>query len=476
MSARFMDFTHEDKIRFDPLLLAASTDMLHAQFSPKEFERFLAYVFFCAGFAVEYVASDHVPYGPGVDLNLYANTAEQKPFARVEARRYTPEGSGIGVNDVFRFAGVLQYAGDVPGYLITTAHFAANAQHVIKRPGMKDVRLIDGGDLLRYMRYLYGSRVADGHGFHRTLTPILPDWLFSGYAQEARTSARILVVANNKGGVGKTTSALNVGFALAALNNRVLLVDMDGQANLTSTLPPLLPKGVHLSKDAPQPFHERYITEYFAQNPAPLQELIQPTRFELISLLAANDELSRIEPGGSARPEEELAFARNLRNPTLRSPALASKADAGSDFDWIVVDTPPAQSHFARLALTAADYVLIPLKADSFSVAGIDRALWTTDTMRALTGAPQARGLLLAQWRSIASMKAADAKLQIQAPVKGYPLLDAVIPYDDHIEQAHIALINGGLKNVFGWRSSNAATAYKNATNEILQKMGVSKP
>ncbi|HEX8733096.1 MAG TPA: AAA family ATPase [Ktedonobacterales bacterium] len=476
MPTQFMQFTHADKTRFEPHLLAPSTDVIHAELSPKEFERFLAYVFFCAGFAVEYVASDHVPYGPGVDLNLYANTSEETPFARIEARRYAPEGSGIGVNDVFKFAGVLKYAGDVPGYLITTAHFAANAQYVIQRPGMKDVRLIDGGDLLRYMRYLHGSRVTDGHGFHRTLNPILPDWLFSGFAQEPRTSARILVVANNKGGVGKTTSALNVGFALAALGKRILLVDMDGQANLTSTLPPPLLKGVHLSKDAPQPLHERFITEHFAQNPAPLQELIQPTRFEPISLLAANDELNRIDPGGSARPDAELAFARSLRHPALHGPTTAGVNSTSSSFDWIVVDTPPAQSHFARIAIAAADYVLIPLKADSFSVAGIDNALRTTDTMRALTGAPQARGLLRAQWRSTTSMKAADAKLQIQAPVKGYPLLDAVIPYDDHIEQAHIALINGGLKNVFGWRSSNAATEYRNATNEILQKMGVSKP
>ncbi len=474
MAVEFMEFTHEDKARFEPFFLTPSIEQLHSQLTPTEFERFLGYMFYCAGFAVEHVASVHVPYGPGVDLNLYSNASKHKPFARVEARRYDPEGSGIGVNDVFKFAGVLQYAGEVPGYLITTAHFAANAQHVIKRPGMKDVHLIDGDALLRYLVYLYGSRANDGHGFHRTLTPILPDWLFSGLALEPRTQAHILAVANNKGGVGKTTSALNVGFALAALGKRVLLVDLDGQANLTSVLPPPMPlllKGAHHPKDVPLPIHQRTITEHFTDAKTPLQTLVQPTRFEQVWLLPSDAELHRIEPGGSARPDDELAFARCLRAPYLGVPS-AAEGDAHVPFDWIVVDTPPAQSHFARLALAAADYVLVPLKADSFSVAGINHALQTTNTMRALTGAPQARGLLLTQWRTVKSMKLIEAKLQLQAPIMGYPMLDTVVPYDDHIEQAHIVLIGGGAKNLFGWRTTDAALAYKSVTNEILQKVG----
>ncbi|HEU5343644.1 MAG TPA: AAA family ATPase [Ktedonobacterales bacterium] len=474
MSIAFMEFTHDDKIRFEPFFLTPSSDALHAQLSPTEFERFLGYVFFCAGFAVEHVASVHVPYGPGVDLNLYENSSSQQPFARVEARRYDPEGSGINVNDVFKFAGVLQYAGEVPGYLITTSHFAANAQHVIKRPGMKDVHLIDGDELLRYLLYLYGSRVADGQGFRRTLTPILPDWLFNDLAHEQRTSAHILAVANNKGGVGKTTSALNVGFALAALGKRVLLVDMDGQSNLTSVLPPRLPKGASLPPGAPQPSHQRVITEHFSPAKSQLQPLVQSTRFDSIWLLAADEELARIDPGGSAKPDAELAFARALRDPHLGIPSsgISDLQERPTAFDWIVVDTPPALSHFARLALAAADYVLVPLKADSFSVAGINRALRTSSTMHALTDAPQGRGLLLTQWRAVKSMKDIEAKLNIQAPVSGYPMLDVVIPYDDHIEQAHISLINGGVKTLFGWRTTVAASAYKKATDDIVKKVG----
>lgn len=471
MAIDFMEFTHEDKARFEPYFLTPSIEALHAQLTPTDFERFLGYMFFCGGFEVEHVASVKVPYGPGVDLNLYASTSADKPFARVEARRYSPEGSGIGVNDVFRFAGVLISAGQEPGYMITTAHFAANAQHVIKRPGLKDVHLIDGNDLLRYLVYLYGSRVNDGRGFHRTVTPILPDWLFNDLAQERRSKAHILAVANNKGGVGKTTSALNVGFALAALGKNVLLVDMDGQANLTSVLPPPLPTGMRVPKDAPQPGHKRVITEHFSLAKTALQPLIQPTRFDDIWILPADSELHRIEPGGSARPDDELAFARQLRSPELGIPAMQPNGPLHA-FDWIVIDTPPAQSHFARVALAAADYVLVPLKADSFSVAGINHALQTTNTMRALTGAPQSRGLLLTQWRAVRSMKDIEAKLNVDAPLLGYPMLDTVVPYDDHIEQAHISLISGGAKTLFGWRTTGAALAYKNVTSEIVRKVG----
>lgn len=475
MTVEFMEFTLDDKTRFEPFFKEPSIPSIYGQLSPTDFERFLGYMFFSAGFNVENVSEKHIPRGPGVDLNLYQGNNTRHPFARIEARRYDPAGQGISLDDVLAFAGVLAYAGEVPGYLITTSRFAANAHHVIRRPGMRDVHLIDGDTLRRYITYIYGSRVTDGRGFHRTAEPILPDWLFSGIARETRTSARIITVANNKGGVGKSTTALNVGFALAALGNQVLLVDMDGQANLTSDLPPGDPVSMR-QRNRPRPtqatdssaIHARFITEYFSLASTGLSELVQPTRFDTIWLLPANEELHRIDPGGSARPTAELRFARDLRSPQL---GIQNGTDT-KPFDFIVVDTPPAQSHFTRLALAAADFVLIPLKADSFSVAGINYALRTTQTIQALTGMPQKRGLVLTQWRSVRSMRDIQAKLAIDAPAKGYPMFESMVPYDDHIEQAHISLIGGGARTLFGWRTSIAAQAYKQVTDELLRKVG----
>lgn len=485
MAIEFMEFTHEDKSRFEPFFQAPSIDKLHADLSPTDFERFLGYMFFSAGFNVENVSLRRMPRGPGVDLNVYQPANPRKVFARIEARRYDPEGSGITLEDVLRFAGTLVAAGAVPGYLITTASFPSNARQVAGRAGMQNVHLVDGATLLRYLTYVYGSRVNNGQGFHRTLQPILPGWLFNSLSKSTRTPAHIITVANNKGGVGKSTTALNVGFALSSMGKRILLVDLDGQANLTSALPPREPIDPHARRPrrqtqpprAPQ-LHERTITEHFSLEHTPLPQLVQSTRFDNIWVLPADEELSRIEPGGSAQPDAELLFAHQLRDPQLCVPTVpsdavsADPAPPAQPFDFIVVDTPPAQSHFSRIALAAADFALVPLRADSFSVAGINRALTATRTMQALTGSPMGKGLLLTQWREVRSMRDIQAKLNVDTALLGYPMFDALVPYDDHIEQAHISLISGGLRNVFGWRASSAATAYRKVTEELMRRVG----
>jgi chromosome partitioning protein len=200
--------------------------------------------------------------------------------------------------------------------------------------------------------------------------------------------------------------------------------------------------------------------------------LIQPTRFDNIWVLPTDEELSRIDPGGSAQPDAELTFARNLRDPNLTFSSSASETPHPAiAFDFIVIDTPPAQSHFARLALAAADFTIAPLKADTFSVAGINRALRTANTMQALTGAPMGRSLLLTQWKDTRTMRDVKATLDVQSALLAYPLFDTIVPYDDHIEQAHISLVGGGVRNVFGWRTSAAGAAYRKVTEELLKKV-----
>ncbi len=82
------------------------------------------------------------------------------------------------------------------------------------------------------------------------------------------------------------------------------------------------------------------------------------------------------------------------------------------------------------------------------------------------------RALVLTQWREVRSMRDIRAALDVQSTLLGYPMFETVVPYDDHIEQAHISLVSGGLRNVFGWRTSGAASAYRKVTDELVRKVG----
>ncbi len=278
----------------------------------------------------------------------------------------------------------------------------------------------------------------------------------------------MLAVANNKGGVAKTTSVLNLGMALAQRGERVLLVDMDGQASLSSALP--LPDArPKPPKNAPVPVREQFISQYFTGQIQRLSDLVQPTRFTNVFVMPASDELHRLDTGGGARTAAELAFVQDIHSADL-TPAVAGGGLV--PFDWILLDTPPAQSFFTRLALAAAHYVLIPIHIEAFGTYGINRVLATADTMRALTGqGVHVVGCLPTRWKETRGSKAAMAKLKSDLPLQHTRLFHQDIPYHDGIEQAHQTTIGGGIKNLFGFANNVAAVAYNAALDEFIQEV-----
>src|SRR5262249_27814441 len=147
---------------------------------------------------------------------------------------------------------------------------------------------------LRYITYVGGSRLGGTYAGASTAPaePLEPEWLTKADAVVARTArpprhACILTIANGKGGVAKTTTALNLAFALANDGKqRVLLVDMDGQASTTATLLGFAP-----------PPDVQYLSDYFRSR-ASLAAMVRDTQFPGLFLVPGTLELQQLDSGG----------------------------------------------------------------------------------------------------------------------------------------------------------------------------------
>ena len=171
--------------------------------------------------------------------------------------------------------------------------------------------------------------------------------------------ARILAVANQKGGVGKTTTAINLGTALALADQRVLLVDVDPQANLSS--------GVGLKG---QSAAGGTIYQALTGDPPDPRAFVLHTRVDRLSLVPADRNLTGAEIELVSLPDREQRLRGVLDR--LRD-----------DFDYILIDTPPSLGLLTLNALVAADGVVIPLNCEYFALEGLADLVATLRRVRA---------------------------------------------------------------------------------------------
>jgi chromosome partitioning protein len=182
---------------------------------------------------------------------------------------------------------------------------------------------------------------------------------------------KILAIANQKGGVGKTTTAINLGAGLGALERRVLLVDCDPQGNAT--------RGLGIRASAPHLYHA-------LSGDVPLERAILASGFPNLDLVPSQRDLVGVE----VEFVGEAGWEMKLKS------ALAGVADR---YDTVLVDCPPSLGHLTVNALAAADSVLVPLQCEYFALEGMSELLETIDRIqRHLNTGLTVSGILLTMY------------------------------------------------------------------------------
>lgn len=170
---------------------------------------------------------------------------------------------------------------------------------------------------------------------------------------------RIIAIANQKGGVGKTTTAINLAAALAEMGKRILLVDLDPQGNASTGL------GVEAAE-------RRFSTYDLLLDEAPLGAVIQPTIIQGVWICPATTDLSSADM--ELVSTEKRSF---LLHDALRQTDIDSYA-----FDYVLIDCPPSLSLLTVNAMVAAQSVLVPLQAEFFALEGLSQLMLTIREVR----------------------------------------------------------------------------------------------
>lgn len=258
---------------------------------------------------------------------------------------------------------------------------------------------------------------------------------------DARPHPRIIAIANQKGGVGKTTTAINLGTALAAARKRVLVLDIDPQGNASTGL------GIDVADRVPGAYE-------MIMGEATLGGATRPTMVPGLSIVPSVVDLSGAEV--------ELA-AMTRREYQLRA-ALAERV---GDYDYLLIDCPPALGLLTVNALVAADALMIPLQCEFFALEGLSLLLRTVQRVRQhLNPTLEMLGVVLTMYdkrNNLSAQVAADVRAFL-----GDKVYETVIPRNVRVSEAP----SHGRPVLLYDMKCAGAQAYIHLASEVLRREG----
>ena len=246
---------------------------------------------------------------------------------------------------------------------------------------------------------------------------------------------RVYSFANQKGGVGKTTTAINLAACLAEAGQRALVVDLDPQANATSGL------GMRANGTS----------TYDLLDGAPLAELAKPTRWENLFLVPSRPELAGAAVELSRRDDGDRYLAESLT--------------AVEDFDFVLLDCPPSLGPLTVNALAASDRVVVPVQAEYYALEGLAQLIHSIDLVKArLNPRLGIAGVLLTMVDGRTRL-AADVEQEVRRHF-GELVFHTVVPRSVRLAEAP----SHGLPAIAYDRRSAGADAYWKVAMELVER------